>query len=384
MRNRYLTALLALLALSTLSADAQGASPDTAQRTQGAPAAMPKDSFPDCKAPLSTVAVPSAPHGLFVLIFPEGTLNRRSIPILLHNPVICGADFYIVWSQSDHGPGANPRYDFGYIEEEMAPWVAAGKVVNLIVWATSDAHDLPATPDYVMSKVPTVSCPKFDRIPVFWDKNFMEPYKQFMSAVAEKYGSDPRIGYIRFGLASGGETFPACEWSLMDEKGLTQAVWKDYLFNMLDYEHSLHVTRQLMVGLNSFGNPPDDALPRAVAAKAAQLGIGIGSQGLSKSHVDDYRAGRPCDVDWCRLFDQYAGKIPLELQPAEPLQPDHSGTGSVTDIIPFALQRKTQIFEFNIRDFLIAYQPGGFPGAESHAAEWAQAYEAAAKVLGGH
>lgn len=377
MIRRFLAVLLALLALTTVSARAQVASLSSTELSPDALATMPRGNFPDCAAPLSSVPIPSAPHGLFVAIFPHGTLNDRADHILLHNPVVCGANFYIVWSESDRGPGANPRYDFSAMDRQIAPWVAAGKVVNFVVWPTSDSHAVVATPDYVMSRASTVTCQKFDRVPVFWDKNFMEPYKQFMAAVAEKYGNDPHIGYIRFGLASGGETFPACQFALMKEKGLTQALWKDYIFKMLDYEHSLHTAQPLMVGINSFGEPPDLRLPREVAEKAAQLGIGIGSQGMQKAAEDDYRAGRPCDVDWCRIFDQVAGKIPLELQPFKPNQ------FNMTEAIQFAMERKAQIFEIALPDWIVAYDPS-VRGAQDHRGDYIQAFEAAARVLGGH
>lgn len=376
-RSRYLATLLALVALASLSAHAQVASLGSARITPEALAAPPKGNFPDCKATLSSVAVPNAPHGLFVSIFPHGTLNDRAVPILLHNPVVCGANFYINWAESDHGPGANPRYEFGYIERQMTPWVAAGKVVNLIVWPTSDSLAVQSTPDYVMAKAPSVTCPKFGRIPVFWDKNFMEPYKQFMAVVADKYGNDPRIGYIRFGLSNGGETFPSCEFAMMKEKGLTQGMWKKYLFNMMEYEKSLHVTRQLMVGITAFGEPRDLRLPHEVAARAAELGMGIGSNGLQITDVQSYRAGGKCDDDWCRIFDEFAGKIPLESQPLHPNE-----QGSMGDMVALALEHKVQIFEFALPDWLAAYDPR-YGQAKNRKGEYIAAFEAAAKVLGG-
>ncbi len=81
---------------------------------QGAPAAKKsaaEDSIPKCSEALSTVAVPTAPHGLFVILFPGARINAQT-NILLHNPAICGANFYVVWKEVDRGPGSNPRYDW--------------------------------------------------------------------------------------------------------------------------------------------------------------------------------------------------------------------------------------------------------------------------------
>jgi len=46
--------------------------------------------------------------------------------------VVCGANFYLVWNRIDKGPDASPRYDFEAVEEQMEPWIKAGKEVNLI------------------------------------------------------------------------------------------------------------------------------------------------------------------------------------------------------------------------------------------------------------
>jgi len=85
--------------------------------------------WPDCTKPVSTVAVPDRPHGLFVILFPA----QRNSPFaagLRHNPVVCGANIYVVWGQVDKGPNANPRYDWSSVDDQIRPWTAAGKRVS--------------------------------------------------------------------------------------------------------------------------------------------------------------------------------------------------------------------------------------------------------------
>ncbi len=151
----------------------------------------PKSSMPKCTEPLSNLDYPNGPHGLFVLEFP-GLRPRAEAAhkYLLHNPVVCGANIYVVWSQVDRGPGASPRYDWTSVDERMKPWVSAGKIVNLVVWAVKPMGNGSATPDFIWSKVPSVECPHFSRAPVFWDKNFVTSYQTFMSAVMQKYGTE--------------------------------------------------------------------------------------------------------------------------------------------------------------------------------------------------
>jgi hypothetical protein len=339
-------------------------------------------SYPKCSDSLSTVAVPDAPHGLFAIMFPDRQKQARTTKLLLHNPVVCGANFYLVWNQIDRGPNANPRYDWSEIDEHIAPWIEAGKRVNFVTWATGYSGGSKVTPDFVFSKVDSVECPNFGRVPVFWQKDFMKNYQAFMAAVVEHYGKNPNVGYIRFGLGGGGETYPACMFALK-RHGFSPGVWRKYIVDMLDYEKSLNSPKQLMVGINSFGQPEDLGFADAVAERAARNGIAFGSQSLSVDDEENEQRGRPCAVDWCRNFHRWQGKVALELQTRKASNPDHSGIiGSMVELVPFALRMKTQILEIYPEDWYVAYDPSS-PEYEQHHEEYQRAYEAAAKVLGG-
>src|SRR3974377_1789898 len=76
-------------------------------------------TFPKCTDPLPTVAVPNGPHGLFAIMFPDVQKQAKYNLLLLHNPVVCGANFYLVWNQIDRGPDAYPRYDWSQIDERI-------------------------------------------------------------------------------------------------------------------------------------------------------------------------------------------------------------------------------------------------------------------------
>lgn len=338
---------------------------------------------PKCTDSLSTVAVPDAPHGLFAIMFPDVQKQARSTRLLVHNPVVCGANFYLVWNEIDRGPSASPRYDWSKVDERIAPWIAAGKRVNFVTWATGYSGGSKATPDFVFSKVNSVECPNFGRVPVFWEKDFMRNYQEFMSAVVQKYGENSSVGYIRFGLGGGGETYPACMFALK-RHGFSPGVWRKYIFDMLDYEKSLNSPKQLMVGINSFGQPEDLGFADAVAERAARNGIAFGSQSLSVEDEQNEERGSPCAVDWCRNFHRAQGKVALELQTRKASNPDRSGIiGSMVDLLPFALRMRTQIIEIYPEDWYVAYDPSS-PDYEQHHLEYQKAYESAAKVLGGN
>ncbi|PYX33070.1 MAG: hypothetical protein DMG77_02215 [Acidobacteria bacterium] len=351
---------------------------------QPTPKASKAAAFPSCTDSLPTVAVPDGPHGLFAIFFPGAVrINARANQYLLHNPVVCGANFYLVWNEIDRGPSTNPRYDFSHVEHEMEPWVKAGKQVNLIVWATHYGGGQRATPDYVFRKVQSVRCENAGEVPVFWEKDFIENYQQFMAAVVQHFGNNSAVGYIRFGLGQGGETYPACMYALKN-KGFSPDRWRKYIFDMLDYEASLHSPKQLMVGINSFGNPPNLEFADAVARRAVQLKIATGSQGLQIEDMHADQNGAPCAVDWCHIWREASGKVPLELQTVKKSDPDGDGrVGSMVELLPFALKLHTQIFEIYMPDWFVAYDPES-PDYPRHHQEYQQAYEAAAKVVGGH
>jgi hypothetical protein len=355
----------------------------TPAKSQAQPASKPASELPSCTESLSGVAVPDAPHGLFAIIFPNVQLQRKAEQLLIPNPVVCGANFYLVWNEIDRGPDANPRYDFSKVEEQMRPWIKAGKEVNLISWATGYGGKRRVTPDYVFKQVQSVSCENAGEVPVFWEKGFVENYQQFMAAIVQHFGNNSSVGYIRFGLGLGGETFPACMFALKS-KGFTPERWIKYISDMLDYEASLNSPKQLMVGINSLPGPQNFEVPDAIARRAIKDHIAIGSQGLSVEDARADQAGSACAVDWCHMFREASGKVPLELQSVKQSAPDGSGrVGSLVDILPFALKLHTQIFEIYAQDWLVAYDPSN-PDYEQHHKEYQQAFESAARVVGAH
>lgn len=224
-------------------------------------------------------------------------------------------------------------------------------------------------------------------IPDYFRPEFQTNYQAFMAAVVRHYSGNSSVGYIRMGLARGGETYPALGFE-NDPTGVCQAafggwgltsattsVWTDYLTGMLDYEKSLNSPIQLMVGLNSIYG--DRGVPDAVAARAVQDGIGIGSQGLQSSDLTNYP---DCTVDWCNLFNQYTGQVPLELQTLT--QSDSSGggqTGSLVNLLPFAVQHNATILELYWEDWLTGFDPA-YSGYDPAYATAIQAAAAPAQV----
>lgn len=322
---------------------------------------------------------------------------------LMSNPIVSGGNLAVEWGMVDMGPTANVQYDWSSIDAEIAPWVAAGKKVNLIVWANADSTNATCPngtsnttgncgiPSYVWTALGSsnyVTCSTqygTQQIPNYLDRaGFQLPYQRFMAAVVQKYGADPNIGYIRFGLGHGGETYPVTGWNSTTTAcgkafaswGITVTTWEAYLASMLNYESTLQSGKQLMVGVTPMG-APTTVVPNYVAPLAVPLHVGFGSQGLEQSDITNYPN---CTANWCNLFAEYSGQAQLELQTYLQSCPDKTcTTGSLVDLVPFAVAHKATVLEIYYQDWLLAFDPS-YPGNSQYGAAYAQVLTQAANT----
>jgi hypothetical protein len=364
------------------------------------------DSTKSASATISVVTTPSAKVSLEVLYPPTNVHSsdfQAAQDYLMSNPIVSGANFAVEWGMIDQGPSANPQYNWTAMDAAIAPWIAAGKKVNLVVWAVSDSTASPcsngeanttgdcAVPAYVWSSLGpsnyTTCVTQYgtQQIPNFLDRAaFQIPYQQFMAAVIQHYGSNGNIGYIRFGLGHGGETYPSLGWNSTTTPcgkafaawGINVTNWETYLAGMLDYESSLKSGKQLMVGIDPMGSPAT-AVPDYVVPLTIPMHVGFGSQGLELSDITNYPN---CSANWCNLFAEYAGQVPLELQTMLQSCPDNScTTGSLVDLVPFAVSHNATVLEIYFPDWLLAFDPD-YPGNSQYGAAYAQVLTNAANT----
>ena len=339
------------------------------------------------------------------VLYPPTTTNSQDYQsvqtYLMSNPVVTGANYAVEWGMIDQGPTASTQYNWSSIDTEIAPWIAAGKKVNLVVWAISDSSG-PTCPNgttnttgncgippYVWTALGSSNATSCDtqygtqQIPNYLDREaFQLPYQQFMANVIQKYGSNPSIGYIRFGLGHGGETFPVTGWNSTTTAcgksftswGVTISTWETYLAGMLTYESSLNSGKQMMVGVTPMGSPTT-VVPDYVAPLAIPVHVGFGSQGLEQSDITNYPN---CTADWCNLFAEFAGQAPLELQTYLQSCPDNScTTGSLVNLVPFAVSHHASVMEIYYQDWLLAFDPT-YPGNTEYGPSYAQVLTQAA------
>ena len=325
------------------------------------------------------------------VLMPNGSASNTALvqKYLASNAAVAGFTFDVQWADFDNGN----KYDFATTDAILAPWLKTGKKVNLIVWANADNGSTTCTnygangtancaiPAYVWTALGSTNyaaCPTQygstpQRIPNSLDPKFQAEYQAAMKAVVAYYGSNPGIGYIRFGLGHGGETLPVSSWTTCfpTKWGVTISTWEGYLKTMLEYEASLKSPKQLLVGVTPMGSPGDE-VPDYVASVAAPLGIGFGSQGLEKSDVSNCAKST---ADWCNLFAKYKS-VPHELQTLlQSCSNDTCTTGSLTVLLPFAVKQGATIIELYYQDWFTAFDPS-YPG---YTATYAKAIQVAAQ-----
>ncbi len=265
---------------------------------------------------------------------------------------------------------------------------------RLIVWGTDEkvtqeVAGTPATPAYVLSATDTVSCADIGTIPVYWEAGYQDPWRAFEAEFVAHVAGDAKIGYIRFGLGTGGEDFPVdgfdqgtCNQAWV-AKGLTADRWLSWSLSQIEYEASLHSDHPLNIGTNSF--PGDKNLPDQVAAEAAKYGIGIGMEGMTATQID-LATTHPdrCYADWCTTFPAWLGRVPIEVQPYSPTAPDGSGpTGALPPLLSYVIAKtRTQVVELYAQEWLVADDPTRTGYAGYHDARTSALKKAASEIGG--
>jgi hypothetical protein len=400
--------LVCAATIAGCSSSGVGATPTIASppvRASVVPAAL------SCQAPISTLPDANGVHGLYVWIhnFLPATELAAIRKYVIPDSTVCGASIVVLWSQVDRGPGVSPQFDFTSLNEAIYPWAKAGKPVNLLFAGASEtgANDT-ATPTWVLAQagsnaVPLISCPDPGAgqkvsapAPVYWLPGYATPYRKLIRRVIAKFGNDPRIGYIRFGIGMGAEDYVqhgadgACapNWA---PYGLSATFWGAYSSRLVTFVASLHPAHQIMIALNNFagdGAPGSKtAVPNVVAATAAAAGIGFGTLNLGAfggAHVN-----QSCTLDtpfppyWCNAFDSHAGAVPLMFQTITfSFNPEQPSVAPLGQLLGYAKTNHAQAFELYPDEWLGADDPS-WPTYAAHHAYLAATLKAAALWTGG-
>lgn len=340
---------------------------------------------------------------------------------ILPNPAIHGVDLVVPWNTVET---AQRQYASGLSALDALIGNYSGKTINLIFQpiSYSNINNAPGgvnsmTPSYVFtpqwattaganSPQDVVYCSDYPGstgftgayananttgfdptgYPVVYEAPFAVAYQNFISAVLQHYKGNSNIGYMRFGLSVGNETSAYCEGELQQLPApntfVVPSTWKTWISTMDKFEKSAEPSPsiQLLQSLNELGGDGNTDMPDFEAATAVSEGFGFGNNGLQKSDISASASNQPCTGNWCALFDQYAGQVPLELQEADPSDPSgadpNNATGNLANLIPLAVQHHATILEVLKQDLFLAYDPNyvpANPGDSSYSGAYATA-----------
>jgi hypothetical protein len=335
-------------------------------------------------------------NALFPPMGPGNRLWDDFNKYVLKSALVDGFNPGLDWANVETSQGV---YDFSKFDRQVEHFSQTGKKINIIVRPVTNGGSNRSTPDYVFSAswaksvgaspLDVMTCHAYhgdgsrnSGFPVVYEAPFKVAYKNFVAAVLKHYANDKQIGYIRFGLAVGGEVFP---WCIDDMKSLrspntfSKSVWLNYINEMENFEESKNSTHiQLMAAINQArdGNHWDVSYADEEAKMAVAHGQGFGCQGWQESDIDASKQGKSCTSDWCALFEKYAGQVPLELQQAGETSPNGGNAGLMSDLVPLALEHHGNIFEIYARDLLLALDPN-YPAHTQYGAAYREAFERA-------
>jgi len=359
------------------------------------PPTLTAATAPSCSHTDSRVAVPTAPHGMFVWnpytvsdlsgtkggyeAMMESTVINTSNP-LKRDKTLCGVSLVIPWAdiEPQKVTAGGGTFNWGYIVQQAMPYVNAGLTVNLLFEDGPErGAQNPITPSWVTSasgdNVPIVQCmnttsapPVEPPAPDYLSPTFEADWETFIAAAVYEF-SDPgqadapaasppfapssiasQIGYMRFAIGFGVEAIPGhldegnCMTQWQNVARYSYDRWVQHERNIVNAMGSLRTDKQLMIALNTvlpvpstIYQPSDD-----ISFLAASYHIGFGTENLGIAGVAtpksvpaacDPTSEAKPDLYWCQAFTRHLGEVPFQFQPIDPTT-SLTSDGSVLDI----------------------------------------------------
>ena len=386
---------------------AEGYGPD--QVIMCAPPAPTAVAAP-CKGNDPQVAVPAAPHGMYVW-----NPNHRSAAyqsafandVIGKDPSLCGASLVIYWSDVEAAKGV---FDWSSVITAAQPYVDAGLTVNLLFSDSTEGTVNTVTPTWVTDPVsgggdgvPTVSCAGEPTMPVYFDAAYEAAWTAFIAAATHQfsYANSPlaaSVGYMRFATAGGAEALPppgyddggACE-ALWIAAGYSYSVWNTHEANIINAIGTQATDKQMIVSLPYVSGGSDVyAVANLGAAAAAAHHVGFSFESLGASNVADPTStpaacnpqAQIINLHWCQAYTMYAGQVPLAQQPITASTNTSVATIDITKLLQYALANHIQIFELYPEEWLQADSPTSPDFVAANQATYRAALDAASLVLG--
>jgi hypothetical protein len=316
----------------------------------------------------------------YVLEFPGGNLaDKREIidRLVLPQASCAGACVFAKWAEAEPEKG---RFNWADIDQRLTTWKDAGKKCVLITWGMDYGNPNHSTPEWVKQEpdYQYVTCDTYGDMPIPYAGAYKTYYRKFISQTLARYGSAvQRIDSIRFGLGLGGETYPACYYTLKGDMSADEfdQVWTSYISETTDYIDTFEPEVVLDAACNAYGDPPRLHVCDFEAADAAGRGWSFGTQGLHSDDIRNHAAGKPTGANWLQNFARYR-RSPTHLQTKKATEPA-SENNNLPTLARFALEHGCEAFEIYLEDWRIAYDPD-YEGYAEHGAAYRDAFDAIA------
>ena len=323
---------------------------------------------PPCVGRDPKVAMPGAPHGMFAWAPGDRMTYLLKKYVIGKDPTLCGASLVVKWADVEKTKGS---FDFSSVEQAAKPFTDAGLTVNLLFAEETEGKDA-VTPQWVLGEVPTTTCGAEAKLPIYWNFKFEADWtaliKHAIDYFSNKSSIRDQIGYMRFATGGGAEAIGPpgsygghCADTLKNKFGYSYPVWKKHVFKMLEVMADEPTKHQIICALPSQpGGKSPNELTNEFATEAASKHVGLSFESLG-SHNETAPGTQPgkCDpkdakFHWCEAYVTYAGTVPLAMQPITATRNTNSGKLDITNLLPYALDNKIQIFELYPDEWLEA------------------------------
>ncbi|MEU9452508.1 beta-galactosidase [Streptomyces sp. NPDC048277] len=223
-------------------------SPDIDSATPSGSPSGSASATPTVSTPASSSSAPSAGHPFQgVYAFSGGNTSD-----LAADPDVAGRSLVYYWAQLEPQQG---RFCWNLVDQDMKPWVAAGKKVVLRVsaagWAKWDtaADSAHGTPSWVYAQgVKSVTEQDGAVMPQYWNPAFESDLDAFLAAFAARYDGNAAVSAVDISLGVGGESKADSEknpdlLSLWQSIGYTDELWWGYAQHTITtYTNAFHRT----------------------------------------------------------------------------------------------------------------------------------------------
>lgn len=351
---------------------------------------------PPCTGRDPHVAMPGAPHGMYVWAPGERMTALLKKYVIGKDPTLCGASIVVKWADVEKSKGS---FDFGPAEELAKPFTDAGLTVNFLFADATEGKD-EVTPRWVLQEVPTTSCGAEAKLPVYWNSKFEADWTALIRHAIDYFSNKSpirnKVGYLRFATGGGAEAIgPPGSYGGDCSKpiaklGYSYDVWKTHVLKILEVMGSANSTHQIIAALpQQPGGKSQFELTNEFAAAAAAKHVGLSFESLGGEGNVAAPGSKPgrCDpkskLHWCQPFIKFAGVVPLAMQPITATRNTNHGKLDISNLLQYALDNKIQIFELYPDEWLEAdgvkeWQP--FEPAKQ--AKYKAALQSASLVLG--